>query len=85
MKVNDKLSIADGASPKAIAAAEYLRRAIGTKLAQIADLLRPGYKLTIICRHPDNPDNCDIVLTDEENYDEVLACLERSKTRDKTP
>lgn len=52
-------------------AAEYLDR--------IARLFKPGKKLTLLVRSPGLPDR-DFMLTDD-NIDEAIAMLERSKQR----
>ena len=49
-------------------------------LHDIAELFKPGAKITLLVRRPGEPDQ-DFMLTIDD-LDEVSAMLERSKTRE---
>lgn len=57
--------------------AQWFRQRAGNKLADIADMLQPGAKLTLVVRFPDYPER-DIILTDDTT-DGAVEALERRR------
>lgn len=59
---------------------EELRRNIAARLVEIADIVGPDYRLTLVARNIDPafapPKNADIMVGDDE-IDRVIAALER--------
>ena len=61
--------------------AQALRRAIATKCVEISTLFQDRVNVTCVIRVPGDP-NGDVVVSAEEDFDEVIAVVERSKERD---
>lgn len=55
--------------------ADWFRICAGNKLAEIADMLQPGAKLTLVVRFDGMPER-DIILTDDTKAD-VIEALNR--------
>lgn len=54
---------------------ERIRVAIGTHLARISvEVFRPEMKLTLVARHPTNPE-CHVTVTDDDDLDAVARLL----------
>jgi hypothetical protein len=54
---------------------EVLHQALSRKLLGIAEFLSPEYKLTLVARHPTNP-NANIVIGDDEDKAAIVHLLE---------
>lgn len=57
----------------------WTRREIALRIEQIANLFKPGAKLTIVVRNHDDPEQ-DFVMGND-TMEGAIAALERSKTR----
>lgn len=53
----------------------WFRICAGNRLADIAEMLQPGARLTLVVRFPDHPER-DIILTDD-TMDGAMEALER--------
>lgn len=59
-----------------------LNMRLGSILVQkVEPLFKPGTELTIIARTPGN-NEADVLVSSEQNLDEIIALVERSKTRE---
>lgn len=62
--------------PKMSPEVQRVGREIQWHLGEIAELFKPGVKLTFLARHPDSPyGTADMVLTDDTLF-EAIAALE---------
>lgn len=59
---------------------EYTREVIQRSLAELQSLFIRGMKLSFVARYPGHPD-IEMVITDD-NLDEVMEVLRRSKIRE---
>jgi len=59
--------------------ARWFRECAGNRLADIADMLQPGAKLTLVVRFPDHPER-DIILTDDTTDGAIEALNRRRPT-----
>ena len=60
--------------------AKLLHRFAGILGQHVEPLCKPGVRLTLIARFPDNPE-ADVLVT-ADDIDSLMALLERSKTRE---
>jgi hypothetical protein len=63
---------------------ERFHEAAGSMLHELSTILRPGAKLTLVCRRPDVPDGSQDILLTDDDVELVIEAARRLAARERT-